>query len=323
MFDALVIFTRRSAVRAARRTSPCRDDTTQSGIIGTPLPGFQLLANSGNLGRESRYRTRDGPTCNGSIFHVRILFRLKYLKQGLANLDNLSICKSLFDNLDFDLAIRVSNPSQRLLVATLLGEPQRTKHWHFNRNLALARRFGKDRASPNESNGVLVLGGLVEFPDCLDKPLSGNIAPLSKFFGEFVLITGDELKNDFVQQHWQWIEVRREDICPDSNTFQRYGTTACKRIDDHRNGTTLRTNRLVGRLCECSTGFEVVGHGRVVPVGEVGDEVQQGEPQHVLMGFVGWVEGDARFGDCLPTGETLLGAGIRELLRRGGLGGKR
>ncbi len=51
--------------------------------------------------------------------------------------------------------------------------------------------------------------------------------------------------------------------------------------------------RLVGGLRESPAGFEVLGDRGVIPVGEVGDEVEQCEPELVKVKRVGRVERQA------------------------------
>ena len=65
----------------------------------------------------------------------------------------------------------------------------------------------------------------------------------------------------------------------------------------------------MGGLGQRAAGVEVLADGRVIPVGEIGDEVEQREPELVEMGRVVRVEIDPlRLGrdDPLPLAEALL-----------------
>ena len=86
------------------------------------------------------------------------------------------------------------------------------------------------------------------------------------------------------------VEVAGEGVGTDAQGFQRDRAAAGERVDDQRPGARRAAERLVGGLGERAAGFEVLRDGGVVPVGEVGDEVEQGEPELVEMDRVGRVE---------------------------------
>jgi hypothetical protein len=68
------------------------------------------------------------------------------------------------------------------------------------------------------------------------------------------------------------------------------GTAAGKRVHDERSRAWLSAQCLVRSLRQGAAGIEILLYGGIVPIGEVGDEVQQREAQDVPMSFVSAVE---------------------------------
>src|SRR5438093_1196742 len=65
-------------------------------------------------------------------------------------------------------------------------------------------------------------------------------------------------------------------------------------------------------LDQGSRRFKVLGHRRVVPVGKIGNEVEQSITEGVLMGLVVWIEDIVSFSQHFPPAECLSGASIHE-----------
>ena len=101
------------------------------------------------------------------------------------------------------------------------------------------------------------------------------LAPFADFVGEALAVFRDVFENDFVEQHGDWIEVAGEGVRAHAQGFERDGAAAGKRIHDERAGAGRAAERLVRRLRERAARFQVFRHRGVVPIGEVGDEVEQ------------------------------------------------
>ena len=113
---------------------------------------------------------------------------------------------------------------------------------------------------------------------------------------------GDVLQHDLVEQHGHGVEVAGEGVGADAESFERDRAAAGERIDDERPGAGLAAECFVCGLRQSAAGVEVLGDGRVVPVGEVGDEVEQREPELVEVGRIGRVERDPfRFRQTIPS----------------------
>ena len=78
---------------------------------------------------------------------------------------------------------------------------------------------------------------------------------------------GDVFQHDFEDETCHWVEVAGERIASESQRLQGDGSAACERIDDQ--------GRLLRMRCanQCACGVQIVLFGRVVPVGEVRDEL--------------------------------------------------
>ena len=86
-------------------------------------------------------------------------------------------------------------------------------------------------------------------------------------------------------------------LCPPS--FRDAAATG-ERIDDQRPRAWLAAEGFVGRLCERPARLQVGGDGGVVPVGEIRDEVEQREPEDVLVSGFGRVQRRIVRGEDLP-----------------------
>ena len=62
---------------------------------------------------------------------------------------------------------------------------------------------------------------------------------------------------------------------PTRKRFERNGAAAGKRVHDQRARAGRAAQRLVRRLRERAAGVEIFADGGVVPIGKVGDEVEQ------------------------------------------------
>src|SRR5207302_8828422 len=71
------------------------------------------------------------------------------------------------------------------------------------------------------------------------------------------------------------VEVAGECVRTHAQRFERNGAAAGERVRDKRAGAVPAAERLVSGLSESAARLKVFADGGVVPVGEVGDEVQQ------------------------------------------------
>jgi len=96
---------------------------------------------------------------------------------------------------------------------------------------------------------------------------------------QLLAIAGDVLQDNFVEQHRHRVQVAGEGIGTDAQGFQGYRASPGEGIDHQWPCTRCASQRLVRRLGKRPGRLQVLLLGGVVPVGEVGDEVQQGPTQ--------------------------------------------
>ena len=148
-----------------------------------------------------------------------------------------------------------------------------------------------DRPRPEVGDGrraVRVLG--IELGQFLLGLALDPLAPFADFIGEALAVLGDVFEDDLVEQHGHGVEVAGKGVRAHAQGFERNGAAAGKRVDDERPRAGRAAQRLVRGLRERAAGVEVFRDGGVVPVGEVGDEVEQREPELVEVGRVCRVE---------------------------------
>ena len=120
-------------------------------------------------------------------------------------------------------------------------------------------------------------------PSSFSASLLDPLAPFADFIGETLAVLGDVFEDDLVEQHGHGVEVAGEGVGTHAQGFERDGAAAGKRVHDKRPGAGRAAERFVRGLGESAAGVEVVGDGGVVPVGEVGDEVEQRAAQTVVV----------------------------------------
>ena len=101
------------------------------------------------------------------------------------------------------------------------------------------------------------------------------LAPFADFIGEAPAVFGDVFQDDLVKQHRQGVEVAGKGVCSHTQCFKWNRAAAGERVHDERTSARGTAKRLVRSLGERAAGFEVFADGGIVPIGKVGDEIQQ------------------------------------------------
>jgi hypothetical protein len=148
------------------------------------------------------------------------------------------------------------------------------------------------------------------------------LAPLPDFVCEPLTVLGNVLKNDLVEQNGNWIQITGKGVGTHPERFEWNGTAASERVHDERTSAGRAAQRFMRRLTQHSRSFQVFGDCRVIPVGEIGDEIEQREPQDVPVCFLASVEAAVRFGERLPLLPRVMRASLCQRLIGRRLGGE-
>lgn len=101
------------------------------------------------------------------------------------------------------------------------------------------------------------------------------IAPAPDLVCQPSAMPRDILEDDLVEKDCDRVQVRIEGVSAHPERLQRNRSPSGKRIDDQGPGARKPAEGLVGRLGEGAGGLEISRIGRAVPVGELGDEVEE------------------------------------------------
>ena len=181
--------------------------------------------------------------------------------------------------LDDDLEVHALGPGaghelQGHGAVGLLGQPERADERDFR---AAAGAFALDGARPEVGDGRRAVGVFgVELGQFLLGLLLDPLAPFADFIGEALAVLGDVFEDDLVEQDGHGVEVAGKGVRAHAQGFERDGAAAGKRVHDQRAGAGRAAQRLVRGLGERAAGVQVFLDGGVVPVGEVGDEIEEG-----------------------------------------------
>ena len=256
------------SVEAALFIVSSNHNRSHASIASPTTPAFQLLTHSRHWCRV----TATWAGC-GTALHRRVEFRMFDFgfEVGLVN----PAVPLLRDDLKVHaLGFLVRNDLQRDGAVGFLRKPEGADEWHFR---AAAGAFALNRPRPEIGDGrraVRVLG--IELGQFLLGFALDPVAPFADFIGEALAVFGDVFEDDLVEQHRHGIEVAGKGVRAHAQGFERNGAAAAKRVHDERARAGRAAQRLVRRLRERAAGVEVFADGGVVPIGKVGNEVEEG-----------------------------------------------
>jgi hypothetical protein len=155
----------------------------------------------------------------------------------------------------------------------LLGKPQPAHQRYLH---PASRPLASDRPRPeigNRCRSIRVLR--IELGQFLFRFLLDPGAPLAHLVGQALAVLGDVFEDDLVEQNRNRVQVAGEGVSPNAQGFQRNRAAAGEGVHDQRPRTGCPAQGLVRGLGEGATGVQVFLDRRVIPIGEVGDEVEQ------------------------------------------------
>jgi hypothetical protein len=91
---------------------------------------------------------------------------------------------------------------------------------------------------------------------------------------EFRPTSGDVIKEHLENQTRYGIEVARERLATDTKGLKRYGSASRKRVNHQRWLIRAAVGTIVRGLHQGATHVQINRLRRVIPVGEIGDELQ-------------------------------------------------
>ena len=86
---------------------------------------------------------------------------------------------------------------------------------------------------------------------------------------------GNVFQNHLIEQDGNRIEVGRKGIRPDAQRFKGNGATTREGIHDQRARAGRAAKRLMRRQREHTASGEEFGDGGIIPIREVGDEIEE------------------------------------------------
>ncbi len=237
---------------------------------------MKLRPHFGDLSCESRYRTSDGTAFYSSLLNFTRLCRFKDFHLRLSNSQSPSVLKRFVNRVTNNIPVLPPNPSKRPTTARLLREPHRRNKRDFNRSIVCARGIREDCPPPNIGNrhGPVRITRieLCEFLLCFEP---NPFPPLPHFNSEAFAMLWNIFEDDFVQQDGNRIEVASKGVGTYAKSFKWYRASPGKWVDYERLCSRASPHRLVGGLGQRAAGGEILGHGGIIPVGKVGDEIEE------------------------------------------------
>jgi hypothetical protein len=119
-------------------------------------------------------------------------------------------------------------------------------------------------------------------------------------------VLGDIFQHHLVEQHCDGVQIAGKRVRFHAQGFERDGAAAGKGIHHERPGARLAPQRFMGGLRQGSTGFQICFDRRVIPIGEVGDEIEQRGAQPMPMRRIGWIETLRMLAQSYPALHRLL-----------------
>ncbi len=103
--------------------------------------------------------------------------------------------------------------------------------------------------------------------------------PFTNFISKTLTVLGDVFQHHLVEQDRNRVEVAGEGVRSNTQGFQRDRSATGEGVEYQRACAGCAAEGFVCGLCQCATGGEISLVGRIVPVGKIGNEVQQGTAQ--------------------------------------------
>jgi hypothetical protein len=153
------------------------------------------------------------------------------------------------------------------------SEPLRADERHFR---AASGAFALNRPCPEIGDGRRAVHVLrIELGQFLFGFLLNPFAPFADFIDEALAVFGDIFEDDLVEQYGHGIEITGKGVRAHPQGFERDGAAAGERVHDERACAARAAQRFVCSLGERAAGVKVFADGRVVPIGEIGDKVEE------------------------------------------------
>lgn len=266
-FDDMNIGLRREPVSSSLRVVASCNDAEQPCILSATSSFAKLFAYACFWCREATARTG----CRSGFTRALKLW-VPNCSSGIG-LVHPAVAPLHYDAQVDPLGPGIRHELERDGAVCLLGQPERADQWDFR---AAAGAFALDGARPEVGDGRRAVGvRRVELGQFLLRFVLDPVTPCADLIGEALTVLRDVFEHDLVEQDGDGIEVARKGIRAHAQGFERDGAAAGERVDDERPGTGRAAQRLVPGLGERAAGVEIFADGRVVPIGEVRDEVEQ------------------------------------------------